>query len=48
MANVSKEGIKADLEWMKRMGIGGFSPEARGFPGAGMEGRIQIRSYSGR
>jgi len=22
--NVSKEGIKADLEWMKRVGIGGF------------------------
>jgi hypothetical protein len=22
--NVSKEGIKADLEWMKRAGIGGF------------------------
>ena len=22
--NISKEGIKADLEWMKRIGIGGF------------------------
>src|SRR5512143_810877 len=22
--NISKEGIKADLEWMKRVGIGGF------------------------
>jgi hypothetical protein len=27
--NVSKEGIKADLEWMKRAGIGGFLPEHR-------------------
>ena len=23
--NVTKEGIKADLEWMKRVGIGGFT-----------------------
>src|SRR5580765_4673121 len=22
--NITKEGIKADLEWMKRVGIGGF------------------------
>ena len=22
--NISKEGIKLDLEWMKRVGIGGF------------------------
>jgi hypothetical protein len=22
--NITKDGIKADLEWMKRVGIGGF------------------------
>ena len=31
---VSKEGIKADLEWMKRVGIGGF----QNFDGGGMGG----------
>jgi hypothetical protein len=36
--NVSKEGIKADLEWMKRVGIGGF----QNFDGGGMGGRTLI------
>ena len=30
--NISKEGIKLDLEWMKRVGIGGF----QNFDGGGM------------
>jgi alpha-L-rhamnosidase len=36
--NVSKEGIKADLEWMKRVGVGGF----QNFDGGGMGGRTLV------
>jgi hypothetical protein len=36
--NVSKEGIKADLEWMKRVGIGGF----QNFDGGGMGGAATL------
>ena len=53
--NITKEGIKLDLEWMKRVGLGGFQNfdaalddaagggEPAGLHDAGMEGRVQIR-----
>ena len=58
--NITKEGIKADLEWMKRVGIGGFQNfdaglqhaadrrEAAGLHDAGVEGRVQVRRHAGR
>ena len=58
--NITKEGIKLDLEWMHRVGIAGFqnfdaalsTPQVvRSPPGlhdAGMEGRLQVRDDSRR
>ena len=58
--NVTKEGIKADLEWMKRVGIGGFQNfdagaehaagrrEAARLHDAGVEGRVPVRGDAGR
>jgi len=53
--NVSKEGIKADLEWMKRAGIGGFQNFDGGRMGGAtlvpkrvdLEGRLQVRCHAG-
>ena len=58
--NISKEGIKLDLEWMHRVGLGRIS-ELRCRPGhapgrgsstgvhdAGVEGCFQIRDHAGR
>ncbi len=57
--NITKEGIKLDLEWMKRVGIGGFQNfdaslfpagrrEAPGVHDARMEGRLPVRHDAGR
>ena len=43
--NVSNEGIKADLEWMKRVGIGGFQKPVATAESAKL---VAIRSASSR
>ena len=57
--NVTKEGIKADLEWMNRVGIGGFQnfDASLGTPQivqkildlhvTGVEGCLPIRNHAG-
>ena len=56
--NISKDGIKADLEWMKRVGIGGFQnfdaaprhPSGGGetprLHDAGVERRLQVHRHT--
>ena len=58
--NITKEGIKLDLEWMHRVGLAGFQNfdaaladtaggrQAPGLHDAGMEGRFQIRHHRRR
>ena len=58
--NITKEGIKLDLEWMQRVGIGGFQNfdaalvtptgrrQASGLHDAGVEGRLQVCDHARR
>ena len=55
--NITKEGIKLDLEWMHRVGLGGFQNfdaalanaaggrQAPGLHDAGVEGCLQVRDH---